>query len=49
MNWIAPDGTKVRGLGWLYFLPNPLFPFIWYRIGLPRYHPDLVIEEIEVA
>ena len=49
MNWIAPDGTKAQGLGWLYFLPNPLFPFIWYRIGIPRYHPELVIEEIPLA
>lgn len=46
MNWIAPDGATVRGLGWLYFLPNPLFPFIWYRIGIPRYHPDILVEEI---
>jgi len=41
------DATKVRDLGWLYWLPNPLFPFIWYRVGLPRVHPELVIEEFE--
>lgn len=44
-----PDGDKVRGLAWLYWLPNPLFPFIWYRVGLPRSHPALSIEECEPA
>ena len=40
------DKKKVaRSLGWLYWLPNPLFPFIWYRIGLPMSHPELHIEE----
>ena len=39
------NGNKVRNLGWLYWLPNPLFPFIWYRVGIPRSHPDLLIEE----
>ena len=41
------DGTKVRDLGWLYWLPNPLFPFIGYRVGLPREHPELLVEEFE--
>jgi hypothetical protein len=39
------DGTKVSNIGWLYWFPNPLFPFIWYRVALPREHPELVIEE----
>lgn len=34
-----------RSLGWLYWLPNPLFPFIWYRVAVPRSHPELQIEE----
>lgn len=41
------SGEKVRNLGWMYWLPNPLLPFIWYRVGLPRTHPDLLIEEFE--
>ena len=41
------DGAKVRNLGWMYWLPNPLFPFIWYRVGLPREHPELLGEEFE--
>ena len=38
------DGHKVKNLGWLYWLPNPLFPFIWYRVGLPASHPELSVE-----
>ena len=38
---------KVCNLGWLYWLPNPLFPFIWYRVGLPQSHPDVLVEEFE--
>ncbi len=41
------NGDQVKSLGWLYWLPNPLFPFIWYRVGLPREHPDLAVEEFE--
>ncbi|MFT6396143.1 MAG: hypothetical protein ACJAYU_000886 [Bradymonadia bacterium] len=37
-------GERVRFLGWKYVLPNPLFPFIWFRVGLPKVHPELVIE-----
>ena len=40
------DGSRVRNLAWLYWLPNPLLPFIWYRIALPRSHPDILVEEI---
>lgn len=41
------NGQKSKNLGWLYWLPNPLFPFIWYRVGLPRAHPELLVEEFE--
>ena len=40
-------GNRIRNLGWLYWLPNPLFPFIWYRVGVPQRHPELIVEEIE--
>ena len=36
--------TTERNLGWLYWLPNPLLPFIWYRVGLSGAHPALLIE-----
>ena len=39
----------VKNIGWLYWLPNPLLPFIWYRVALPRQHPELVVEEFEAA
>jgi len=40
------DGEqKVHNLGWKYWLPNPLLPFIWFRIALPRRHPAVSIEE----
>lgn len=41
-----PDGEKVKNLGWMYWLPNPLFPFIWYRVGVPQDHPELLVEEV---
>ena len=37
----------IRHLGWLYLLPNPLFPFIWFRVAVPRSHPELAVEEYE--
>ena len=41
------DGSKIKNIGWLYWLPNPLFPFIWFRVGLPRTHPEIHVEEFE--
>ena len=37
---------KFKNLGWMYWLPNPLFPFIWYRVGLPAEHPELRVETV---
>jgi len=39
------EGKRVRNLGWMYWLPNPLLPFIWFRVALPRQHPEIDIEE----
>lgn len=47
LDFVLDDETKVENLGWLYWLPNPLLPFIWYRIAVPRSHPELLIEEFE--
>ena len=41
------SGERVRGLGWKYWLPNPLFPFIWFRVALPGSHPDIAAERVE--
>ena len=38
------DGTKVKNIGWFYWLPNPLFPFIWFRVAVPGSHSELEIE-----
>ena len=38
-----------RNLAWKYWLPNPLFPFVWFRVGLPRHHAELLVEEYEEA
>ena len=38
-------GKRVRNLGWMYWLPNPLLPFIWFRVALPRLHPEIEVEE----
>ena len=40
------NGHKVRNRGWLYWLPTPLFPFIWHRVGISQRHPELAVEEI---
>jgi hypothetical protein len=44
-----PDGGRARSLGWMYWLPNPLFPFIWYRVAVPRAHPELAVEERSIS
>lgn len=41
------NGSRERNLGWMYWLPNPLLPFIWFRVAIPRRHPALVVEEFE--
>ncbi len=36
---------RIRNLAWIYWLPNPLLPFIWFRVALPGTHPEITIEE----
>ena len=43
------DALRVRNIGWFYWLPNPLLPFVAFRVALPGDHPDLVVEDREVA
>lgn len=43
------SGERSKFLGWLYWLPNPLLPFIWYRVALPGHHPELLIEKFEAV
>ena len=37
---------KESMIAWKYWLPNPLFPFIAFRIALPARHPSLLTEVI---
>ena len=45
MDLILPDGGKVRNIGWKYIIPNPIFYIVIGRVGLPKNHPELSIEE----
>jgi len=45
MDLYPDEETRIRSLGWMYWLPNPLFPFIWFRVGVPKHHPEIEIEE----
>lgn len=45
LDFVAPSGTVTRNLGWKYWLPNPLLPFIWFRVAVEGAHPEIRIEE----
>ena len=49
LDFAAPDGTITKNLGWKYWLPNPLLPFIWFRVAVPGQHPEIRIERYESA
>jgi len=48
LDFVAPDGTVTKNLGWKYWLPNPLLPFIWFLVAIPSAHPALTVEEFVV-
>ena len=45
-HFVAKSGVKSPMLAWKYLLPNPLFPFIAFRIAVPIHHQELLVEEI---
>jgi len=45
MDLLLPNGEREKNLGWLYWLPNPLLPFIWYRVAVEGSNPKLRIEK----
>ncbi len=47
MDLSLESGGKASMLGWFYWLANPLFPFVWYRIGVPQSHPEIRIAAIQ--
>lgn len=46
MDVVLADASRVRMLAWLYWLPNPLLPFIWFRVAIPGSHPDVQVDEV---
>ena len=43
LDLVLENGDREENLGWLYWLPNPLLPFIWFRVALPGSHPSLLV------
>lgn len=41
-----PDRVHEPFIGWMYWLPNPLLPFIAFRPAVPRSSPVLNVEEV---
>ncbi len=41
----SKTGKKSTMMAWKYWLPNPLFPFIAFRIAVPQNHPELKFEK----
>jgi uncharacterized protein (DUF427 family) len=39
------NGDRVGNLAWMYWLPNPLIPFIWFRVAIPAYHSEIEIQQ----
>lgn len=46
LHFIAADGTREAMLGWRYFLPNPLFFFIAFRVAVPQSSPEIRVETV---
>lgn len=49
LNFKAKDGVKDRMLGWKYIIPNPLLPFMMFRVALSGNHPLLNVIRYKVA
>lgn len=45
MDFRRADGGTDKSLGWMYWLPNPLLPFIWFRVAVPAGHPDIAVAD----
>jgi len=48
MDYHWGQDEKSKFMGWLYWLPNPVMPFIWFRVAVPGNHPELLIERFEI-
>lgn len=47
LDYVAPDQTVSTHLGWMYWLPNPLFSFIMFRVAVPAFHSLLNVEFVD--
>ena len=45
---ISKSKKKDDFLGWKYIFPNPLLPFIWFRIAVPAQHLNLKVEIVSL-
>jgi uncharacterized protein (DUF427 family) len=45
MDLVLDQGKRIANLAWMYWLPNPLLPFIWFRVALPKLHPDIEVDK----
>jgi len=53
MDLLLPDNAneyriEEKSIAWMYWLPNPLFPFIWFRLALPGDHPHLSVKRARI-
>ncbi len=39
-------GNLEKFLGWRYVLPNPLLPFIWFRVAVPANDPRIKVSTL---
>lgn len=46
---LIKDQPNARFLAWKYVIPNPIFPFIWYRTAIYGGHPDIEIKTMEAS
>lgn len=49
LDFVPKAGKKEPALGFLYWLPNPLLPFIAFRPAVPQSSPALRIDDIGAA
>ena len=47
MDLIIDNQIVAKNLAWKYWLPNPLLPFIWFRVALPGYDSRIKVEYCE--
>ena len=44
LDYKIDEDRSISSLGWKYWLPNPLLPFIWFRVAVSKSHEALSFE-----